>query len=214
MIIDLRDYTTTPGCRDRLIERCETTLFPEQVRFGATFLGSFRDAEHPDRFVWLRGMPSMAERQRILTDFYTNGAMWRAQRREVNTWIADSSNVLLLRPLTPLATAPATAPVGESLVAMYSYLQSTPLDQPTAHIWQQQMNAAIAASGERLLATFSTDPSPNNYPRHPIRTGVYGLIWFATIHWGHAGSVGRSQPLVIAGVTARRLIPTATSILR
>lgn len=35
MIVDLRDYTTTPGARDRLIERCEARLFDEPVRPGA-----------------------------------------------------------------------------------------------------------------------------------------------------------------------------------
>ena len=56
MIIDLRDYTTTTGKRDLLIDRCESLLFDEQIQLGAKLLGIFRDAENPDRFVWLRGM--------------------------------------------------------------------------------------------------------------------------------------------------------------
>ncbi len=43
MIIDLRDYTLKPNTRDQFIERCETLLFPEQKRLGATILGTFRD---------------------------------------------------------------------------------------------------------------------------------------------------------------------------
>lgn len=56
MIIDLRDYTTAPEKRDLLIERCEREFFPEQTRLGARFIGVFRDADNPDRFVWLRGI--------------------------------------------------------------------------------------------------------------------------------------------------------------
>lgn len=44
MIIDLRNYTLTPNTRDKFIERCETLLFPEQKRLGATILSTFRDA--------------------------------------------------------------------------------------------------------------------------------------------------------------------------
>ena len=57
MIIDLRDYTTNPGMRDALIERCESLFFPEQERLGATIVGLFRDAADENRYVWLRAAP-------------------------------------------------------------------------------------------------------------------------------------------------------------
>ncbi len=153
MIVDLRDYRTAPGARDRLIERCEAVFFPEQERLGATFLGQFRDAGDPDRFVWLRGMPDLPTRRQVLTAFYVEGPLWQAQRQEVNAWIAE-----------------------------------------------------VAAAGGRLLATLATDPSPNNFPRHPIREGEHGLVWLATF----AGS----PDLELDGVAQRRLLPTAGSRLR
>lgn len=198
MIIDLRDYTTTPRSRDALIERCETLLFPEQVRLGATFVGTFTDADDPDRFVWLRGMPDLETRARVLTAFYTDGDMWKAQRAEVNTWIADSDNVLLVRPL-----APAAAPSDAAEVGMYMHLARTPLTPEASAELQRTVPDAIAAAGGRLLLALATDPVENNYPRHPIRTGEHGLVWFATYH-----------PLGLAGVSERRLIPTTSSRLR
>jgi hypothetical protein len=58
-----------------------------------------------------------------------------------------------------------------------------------------------------VLVTFATDPAENNYPRHPIRTGEHGLVWFATF----AGPV---PPLALGAVTLRRLAPARTSWLR
>lgn len=202
MIVDLRDYTTTPGARDRLIERCETQLFDEQVRLGATFFGAFRDAGDPDRFVWLRGMRDLAERRRILTAFYTDGAMWRAQRDEVNAWIADSDNVLLMRPVSPWAP-PAT---GASEVAMLSCVGREPLGDADER--RRSVERAIAAAGGRLLVTLATDPSENNYPRHPIRSGESGFVWFATF------SPGAALTFHSTGAVVRRLLPTARSWMR
>ena len=204
MIIDLRDYTTVPGARDKLIERCETLLFDEQMRLGAAFLGAFRDADDPDHFVWLRGLPDMATRKRVLTAFYSDGDMWKANRDEVNTWIADSDNVLLVKPISEVALA-AT---GDSVVAMYSHIRRAPLDAATAARLQHDVAAAVDSAGGRLLVTLATDPSENNYPRHPIRTGEFGLVWFATF------APQRYNTLGLASIEARRLLPTARSQLR
>lgn len=202
MIIDLRDYTTTLAGRDQLIERGETLLFKEQERLGATFLGAFRDADKPDRFVWLRGMPDMAARQRILTAFYTDGELWKANRDEVNSWIVDSDNVLLVRPVSDWSP-PATGP---SVVGMYTHIRREPLT--ATDVLQRNVATAIAGAGGRLLVTLATDPCENNYPRHPIRTGEFGLIWFATFEPRHYRSLGLNS------IEERRLLPTERSRLR
>jgi hypothetical protein len=80
MIVDLRDYTLVPGKLDLLIERFENLFMGEQERLGAQMLGAFRDADDPDRFVWLRGCADLAARQRILTAFYEGGEMWKQHR--------------------------------------------------------------------------------------------------------------------------------------
>ena len=191
MIIDLRDYTTTPGNRDRLIEACERLFFPEQERLGATILGAFRDGDDPDRFVWLRAMPDMETRKRVLTEFYTDGAMWREHRDEVNSWIADSDNVLLARPegeIAPSAT-------GASVVGMYARLGPARRGESDVRVPD-----TIAAAGGRLLVTLAVEPVENNYPRHPIREGEQGFVWLATF--------------APNAVVERRLIPTPTSRLR
>jgi hypothetical protein len=202
VIVDLRDYTTRPGGRDKLIERCETLLFPEQQRLGASFPGVFRDLDDPDRMVWLRAMPDLPTRARVLTAFYTDGAMWKANRREVNSWIADSDDVLLVRPASDFAP-PATAP---SEVGMYTRIRRTPWTATEITAARTEVEGAIAQAGGRLSVTFVTEPAKNNYPRHRIRTGEHGLVWFAS--WP------TWQALPVADLAQRRLAPTTGSRLR
>src|SRR5262245_17786884 len=199
MIIDIRDYRLTPGNRDLLIERCETLLWDEQERLGAKFLGGFRDADDPDRFVFLRAMPDLDTRKRVLTAFYSDGEMWRTNRDEVNPWIAHSDGALLGHPLSEFA-APATGP---SVVGMYSRVGKQPLAEPEAV--RARVEAAIIDAGGRLLVTLETDGAENNYPRHPIREGEHGLVWFATF--------AAYRPLA-APVHQRRLLPIAHSRMR
>ena len=201
MIIDLRDYTLKPNTRDKFIERCETLIFPEQKRLGATILGTFRDAKHPNGIVWLRAMPDMAERKRILTAFYSNGEVWKANRREVNSWIVDSNNVLLVKPVSDLMT-PTT---DDSIVAMYTCLR-----QESFAVVEEldDVSRAISDIGGRLLVKLVTDPSKNNYPLHPIRTGEFGFVLFASF------DPKLYQPLGFSSVEERKLFPTQQSWFR
>lgn len=201
MIIDLRDYTLKPNTRDQFVECCETVIFPEQERLGATILGMFRDAHRPNRVVWLRAMPDMAERQRILTAFYSHGEVWRAHHQRVNSWLVDSHNVLLVRPVADLATSTTE----HSVVAMYTRLGQEPcteVEEP------DDVSPVISAARGRLLVKLATDPSENNYPRHPIRTGEFGFVWLA------AFEPECYQPLGLSSVEERKLLPTERSRLR
>lgn len=201
MIIDLRDYALTPNTRDKFIERCETLLFPEQKRLGATFLGTFRDADNPNGFVWLRAAANLQERQRILTAFYTDGEIWKANCKEVNSWIVDSDNVLLVKPVSDLMPPS----MGSSVVAMYTYLKREPFNMTDK---LDEVATAIEVAGGRLLVKLVTDPCENNYPRHPIRTGEFGFVCFATFNPNLYRSLGLSL------VKERKLFPTQQSWLR
>jgi hypothetical protein len=167
---------------------------------GARFVGSFRDADDPDRFVFLRAMPDLETRKRVLTAFYSDGEMWRDNRDEINSWLVDTDDVLLVHPVSEFA-APATGP---SVVGMYARVGKEPL--AGADELRRDVEAAIAEAGGRRLVTLETDPAENNYPRHPIREGEHGLVWFATF--------AAYRPLALPGVVQRRLLPTARSRMR
>ncbi len=204
MIIDLRNYTLKPNTRDQFIERCEALIFPEQKRLGATILGTFRDANNPNGIIWLRAMPDMAERKRILTAFYSKGEVWKANRKEVNSWIVDSGNVLLVKPASDLMTTMSNTN-DHSIVVMYTCLRQEPFN---AFQECDEVSEAIGDIGGRLLVTLETDSSKNNYPLHPIRTGEFGLVWFATF------DPKLYQPLGISTVEERKLFPSQQSWLR
>jgi hypothetical protein len=202
MIVDIRDYTMVPGGRAKLIERFERLFMDEQERLGAKVLGVFIDADDDSRAIWLRAMPDMDTRQRVLTAFYSDGTMWKQHRDEANTWFVDTDNVLLVRPVGEIA-APATT---DSTVGMYTHVGRTPLAADASAKLRREVGDAIAAAGGRLLATFETDPVDNNYPKHAIRTGEHGLVWFATF--------AAYKPLALTSVQQRRLIPTKRSRMR
>ena len=91
---------------------------------------------------------------------------------------------------------------------MYTHVGRSPLTTAASAALQGAVAAAIADAGGRPLVTFATDAAPNNYPRHPIREGEHGLVWFATF------AADRHRPLALASVAQRRLLPAATSRLR
>jgi len=94
--IELRQYTLKSGRRDTLIELFEREFVDPLNAAGAYVLGTFRDVDDPDRFVWLRGFETMDKRAEALTTFY-GGPVWAAHRSAANDTMVDSDNVLLLR---------------------------------------------------------------------------------------------------------------------
>ena len=70
-VVELRQYTLRPGQRDVLIDLFDRELVESQEAAGMTIVGQFRDLDDPDRFVWIRGFPSMPSRARALCAFQT-----------------------------------------------------------------------------------------------------------------------------------------------
>ena len=96
-VLELRQYTLHPGRRDDLIALFEREFVEAQEDCGMQMLGTFRDLDDADRFVWLRGFADMATRADALAAFYF-GPVWQRHRDAANATIADSDDVLLLKP--------------------------------------------------------------------------------------------------------------------
>ena len=170
-VLELRRYRLHPGRRDELIALFEREFVEPQEAAGAHLFGLFRSG---DDFVWLRGFASLASRKAALEEFYF-GPVWRRFREEANATMLDSDNVLLLRPVVRGLTAP---PPGPELYVTVGAPSSPP-------------SAAFAA--------FETDPSPNDFPRLPVRTDGPFSVFFSR------------SPVSDASVL---LEPTARSLLR
>jgi hypothetical protein len=211
-IVELRQYTLKPGQRDTLIALFEREFIESQEAEGIDLLGTFRDLDNPDRFVWLRGFPDMESRAKCLVAFY-GGPIWKAKREAANATMIDSDNVLLLRPAWngsgPSSEGPA--PPGDnasrsSLVTATICYFDRPVPQSFIDIFRDTMRSVTN------IATFVTEPSPNTFLALPVREGENVFVWL---------SAGETHPLppelereLAKPIEVLRLAPTARSRLR
>jgi len=194
-VIELRQYTLHPGRRDALITLFEREFIEPQQVLGLQVLGTFRDAEREDHFVWLRGFAGMAERAEGLAAFY-GGPVWQRHRDAANATMIDSDDVLLLRPLSPW---PAPGEGGGEWLATVLLLKHAP---------DAALREQLRTSGRRWL---ETEPAPNNFPRLPVREGVQALVTFtrSAAEWPPALNALLAEPPLTL-----RLQPTARSPMR
>ncbi|SDY85111.1 NIPSNAP protein [Saccharopolyspora shandongensis] len=143
-VVELRQYMLKPGQRDVLIELFERELVEPQEALGMRIIGTFRDLDDPDRFVWLRGFADMAARHASLTGFY-HGPVWAEHREAANATMVDSDDVLLLRPCGPF-TRPKTP--GKPVTVTVS----------DRHV-----------TGSQVVATLRSEHAPNTFPALPVR---------------------------------------------
>lgn len=140
---------------------------------GAHVAATFRDLDHPDRWVWIRCFESMETRRPALSAFY-NSALWLKHRNACNATIKDSDNVLLLKPREGSILRERRAPIGANAIprSIFSLDIYFPEDATRfAAAFSRHAAPALRAIGAAPDATFVTEPAENNYKRLPVRTG-------------------------------------------
>lgn len=187
-IVELRQYTLKPGQRDVLIDLFEREFIEGQEAEGMAIVGQFRDLDRPDRFVWIRAFADMPSRARSLEAFYS-GPIWQAHRAVANGTMIDSANVLLLhvaRPGSgfiangrPRPARGATA-VPEALVVATICYFDNPAGSEFAEFFERSVRPHLEAAQARVLASFVTETSPNNFPKLPIRDKEHVFVWFSS----------------------------------
>jgi hypothetical protein len=186
-LVELRQYTLHPQRRDALIDLFDREFVETQEAEGMSVMGQFRDLDDPDRFVWLRGFADMAARVRGLQGFY-GGPVWTAHRDAANATMIDSDDVLLLRPAwsgAGLAHDPArraghaagTVPPGLVDVTVFSL--NAEADSTLLDFCREHMTSALHRAGARAQGWYVTEPSPNQFPRLPVREGESVLVGVA-----------------------------------
>lgn len=185
-VYELRQYTLRAGQRETLISLFERHFVEPQNELGAHVLGTFRDLDDPDRFVWIRGFADMAARHGALESFY-GGPVWQAHRAAANATMVDSDNVLLLRPAsTGTGLAQAARPADAGIVgATIHYLGSVEPDRFAA-FFRSTMLPQLKALGVEPLACLATEDSPNTFARLPVRQHERVFLWLA--RWPDAES--------------------------
>ena len=221
---ELRQYKLVPGKRDVLIELFEREFVETQEAVGIDVVGTFRDVDDPDRFVWLRRFPDMESRARSLAEFY-GGPVWKAHREAANATMIDSDNVLLLRPAWPdsgFAEGGARAPVGTTtlpggfvVATICSFDASVPKDFVAA--CRRTLPVLCAAANARLAAAFVTEPRANTFPALPVREGEHVFVWFVLFERAELAHSLAIPPELGSHLSKLpeilRLVPTARSRL-
>ena len=188
-VIELRQYKIMPGKRDAMIALFEREFVESQEKLGMRLVGQFRDLDDPSRFTWIRAFASMEARGKALNAFYF-GPVWQAHRDEANPLLDDNDDVLLLRPAWPgSGFGPATgqrpppdadgSPAG-LVVATIEYLWKQPDDGYAAY-FRDTLAPAYRAAGLPVLAVYSPETEPNNFPRLYVRQNERLLVWFARV---------------------------------
>lgn len=183
-VVELRQYTLHPGRRDDLVALFEREFVEPQEAVGMHVIGTFRDLDAPDRFVWLRGFPSMAARREALQGFY-GGPVWRRHREAANATMVDSDDVRLLRPLADGALPPppprpafgVDAPAGAFCLGTCAL--AAPAEAGFANRFEAVLAPLLRERGAELVARWVTEPAPNSFPRLPVREGEPVLAWLA-----------------------------------
>jgi hypothetical protein len=236
-VLELRQYTLQPGQRDILIDLFEREFIETQEAVGMHVIGHFRDLDAPDRYVWLRGFPSMEARREALQGFYF-GPVWQPHRDAANATMVDSDNVLLLRPAhASSGPAPASTPrpaIGATMPAGAVCIGTCALRAPAAQgftaRFEQELAPLLRQHGADVIARYETDASANTFPRLPVREGERVFVWIArfadvaaldghlaalqgSATWQEALAAAMREELLTAPELLR-LAPTARSELR
>lgn len=187
-VYELRQYTLHPGRRDALIALFEDRFIEPLERDGMQVPAHFRDLDNPDRFAWFRRFDDMDARGRALPAFYRENPVWKQYRNDANATMIDSDNVLLLREAWPgsgfaVPTAPrpspGATPSSNAVVVVTTYALVNPVDEAFVAFFRDTLVPRAQADGAKLLATFVTEESPNNFPPLPVRP-EHVLVWVAS----------------------------------
>lgn len=222
-VVELRQYTLVPGGREVLIELFERELLTPQEDCGMQILGTFRDLEDAERFVWVRGFPDMGSRGRSLECFY-RGPIWREHADRANATMVDSDNVLLLRAAWPDSGIGRPEPgSGGGLVVAAIWTLTHAAGPPDHKFFGERVAPLIVEAGAGLLACLSTEAAENTFPALPVREGEHNLVCLAGMAGGAQDRrLSRLREALVAAAGAwpggahaevRVLAPTATSRL-
>jgi hypothetical protein len=228
-VVELRRYDLHPGGRETLIELFERELVETQEAVGIRVLGTFRDADDPHCFVWLRGFVDMPSRLEALRAFY-EGPVWARHKEVANATMIDSDNVLLLRPLdlsSRLALDSSRRPPRLVSRASTGAAAATicPLQPETAVAFrshfESEIEPALRKAGANVRARFVTEHSENNYPPLPVREGEEVFVWLSLFtherardaHLGRIDLPALTDGYLAARPETHRLQPTSRSLL-
>ena len=94
MIVEVRSYRITPGKRDEFVEIFKQRSIGALQDHGMKIVGPLIDLENPNKFIFLRGFPSMEQLHRMKDAFY-GGKLWKEELEQTLMPMIESYDVVL-----------------------------------------------------------------------------------------------------------------------
>lgn len=171
-LIELRNYITADGLRDRFINYFETHFTHAQNQQGGYILGQFTVKDFPDNFFWIRGFRNLEERSSFLPEFY-GGTHWKSHRNNANEMLVNNDNVYLLKPLD-YADNPAGGTVSsdifageKGLLVIDFFIANTRLNELVEYFRKSYAPVVNPLSGNRMTAWVS-ELKENDFQGLPV----------------------------------------------
>ncbi len=90
MTYEIRHYVARPSRRDDLARYMDETVIPHMTSHGMTVVGSYRDLDKDDTYVWIRGFDNQEHRAASLEAAY-GAPVWTEQMRPAIQELMDST---------------------------------------------------------------------------------------------------------------------------
>jgi hypothetical protein len=170
-VLELRNYVTKPGRRDKFISYFETNFVDSQNAIGGYILGQFRVEGADDNFFWMRGFNDMASRSRYLPEFY-RGEFWKQRRNYVNDMLINNDNVYLLKPLSLSEDQPDAAVNSnefgkkKGLVVVDYYVANTRLKELIEFFKSKYL--PFLKSNDVATTSWVSELTENDFPGLPV----------------------------------------------
>ena len=169
-------------------------------------LGTFRDVDGPDKFVWLRAFSDLATRLAGLSGFY-GGPIWRRHR---DATMVDSDDVLLLEHVTGELPTTERAAVGGGRVGPSRVLAVVRIHRPDVEPDLDPVPRLLGAP----VAVLRTSGPANNFPALPVRSDR-DVVWLARFADADVARVARKAlDEADPALQVLELEPTARSAYR
>ena len=96
MFMELREYHTKPGQRDRWVKYMEEVIIPFQVSKGMVIAGSFIGRDDDDTYIWTRRFESEEERDRLYDAVYQSDT-WKNEINDKVGSMIDRDKTIVTR---------------------------------------------------------------------------------------------------------------------
>ena len=94
MIVEVRSYRIKAGQREEFIDFFEKRSIPALQSHGMKIIGPLVDLENPNKFVFLRGFPTLEDFHRMKDEFY-GGDLWKNELEQIAMPMLESYDVTL-----------------------------------------------------------------------------------------------------------------------